>query len=51
MEFVPLQLKMKNLYYKKHNDDGYNETIYIENSDKGFFEKIRKMWNKITKWL
>ena len=43
MEVVPLQLKIKNLYYEKHDDDGYNERIYIENSDKGFFEKIRKM--------
>ena len=51
MEFVPLQLKIKNLYYEKHDDDGYNERIYIENSDKGFFEKIRKMWNKITKLM
>ena len=27
---VPLQLKIKNFYYEIHDDDGYNEMIYIK---------------------
>ena len=41
MDIVPLQLKIKNFYYEIHDDDGYNERIYIENSNKRFFDKIR----------
>ena len=48
MDIVPLQLKIKNFYYEIHDDDVYNERIYIENSNKRFFNKIRKIWNKTT---
>ena len=41
MDIVSLQLKIKNFYYEIHDDDGYNERIYIENSNKRFFDKIR----------
>ena len=43
MNIVPLQLQIKHFYDEIHDDDGYNERIYIENSDKRFFEKIRKI--------
>ena len=47
MGIEPLQLKIKNFYYETHNDgdddddddDDDDEVIYIENSDKEFFEK------------
>ena len=45
MDNVPLQLKIK-IYYEIHDN-----TIYIENNDKGFFQTIRETWNKITKLL
>ena len=51
MEFVPLQLKINNFYYEIHDDGGYNKRIYIENSDDGFFETMREIWNKITKLM
>ena len=51
MDIVPLQLKIKNFYYEIHDDDGYNERIYIENSHKRFFDKIRKIWNKTTELM
>ena len=51
MEFVPLQLKTNNFYYEIHDDDGYNKRIYIENSGEEFFEKMRELWNKITKLM
>ena len=42
-------MKIKNFYYKIHdyNDDD-KQMIYNENSHKGFFVKVRKIWNKIT---
>ena len=43
MNIVPLQLQIKHFYDEIHDDDGYNERIYIEDSDKRFFEKIRKI--------
>ena len=46
MDNVPLQLKIKIFYYEIHDN-----TIYIENNDKGFFQTIRETWNKITKLL
>ena len=43
INIVPLQLKIKNFYYEIHYDDGYNERIYIENSDKkDFLKKLEK---------
>ena len=30
-----------------YNDDD-KQMIYIENSHKGFFVKVREIWNKIT---
>ena len=51
MDIVSLQLKIKNFYYEIHDDDGYNERIYIENSNKRFFDKIRKIWNKTTELM
>ena len=51
MDIVPLQLKIKNFYWETDDDDGRNERIYIENSYKEFFGKIRKIWNKIIELL
>ena len=51
MDIVPLQLKLKNLYYETRNYGSGDNIIYIENSDEGFFGKMRKIWNKITKLI
>ena len=51
MNIVSLILKIKNFYYKIHDYNDDEEMIYIENSDTGFFEKIRKTWNNITELM
>ena len=51
MDIVQLQLKIKDFCYEIHDDDGNNKRIYTENSDKRFFEKSRKIWNKIAKLM
>ena len=51
MDIVPLQLKIKNYFYEISDYDNGDETIYIENSNKEFFEKIREIWNKITELI
>ena len=51
MDIVPLQLKIKNVYYETRNYGSGDNIIYIENSCEGFFEKMRKIWNKITKLI
>ena len=51
MDIVLLQLKIKNFYYKIHYFNNSNETIYIENSDKGFSETMREIWNKIIELI
>ena len=51
MYIVPLQLKINNFYYKIHNFNNSNETIYIEYSDKGFFETMREIWNKVIELI
>ena len=37
MDIVPFQLKIKNFCYEIHDYNSGNQTIYIENNDKGFF--------------
>ena len=49
MEIVPLQLKIKNFYYEIRDYNNGDKTIYIENSNKEFFEKMREIWNKVIK--
>ena len=51
MDIVQLQLKIKDFCYEIHDDDGNNKRIYTESSDKSFFEKSRKIWNKIAKLM
>ena len=51
MDILPLQLKMKNFYYKIHDHNKGGKIIYIENSDDGFFQIIREIWNRITKLI
>ena len=51
MNIVSLLLKIKSFYYKIHDYNDDEEMISIENSDKGFFEKIRKTWNNITELM
>ena len=45
---MPLQLKKKNGYETNDYNNGDNN-IFIENSDKGFFQTMRKIWNQIIK--
>ena len=51
MDILPLQLKMKNFYYEIHDHNKGCKIIYIENSDDGFFQIIREIWNRITKLI
>ena len=51
MDILPLQLKMKNFYYEIHDHNKGGKIIYIENSDDGFFQIIREIWNRITKLI
>ena len=51
MDIIPLQLKINNFYYEIHDYNNGNEIIYIENSDKRFFETIREIWNKIIELI
>ena len=51
MDILPLQLKMKNFYYEMHDHNKGGKIIYIENSDDGFFQIIREIWNRITKLI
>ena len=51
MEIVLLQLKINNFYYEIKDDNSGDNIMYIENSDKGIFETIREIWNKIIKLI
>ena len=51
MDILPLQLKMKNFYYEMHDHNKGGKIIYIENSDDGFFQIVREIWNRITKLI
>ena len=51
MDIVPLQLKIKNFYYEIRDYNNGDKTIYIENSDKEFFEKMREIWNKVIELI
>ena len=51
MDILPLQLKIKNFYYEMHDHNKGAKIIYIENSNDGFFQTIREIWNKITKLI
>ena len=48
---APLQLKIKSFYYEIQDYNNDDNIIYIENSDERFFEKMRKIWNKIVELL
>ena len=45
---MPLQLKKKICYEINDYNNGDNN-IFIENSDRGFFQTMRKIWNQIIK--
>ena len=47
MDIVPLQLNIKNEIYNHKIGD----VIFIKTSDEGFFEKMRKIWNKIIELI
>ena len=51
IDILPLQLKIKNFYYEIHDHNKGSRIIYTENSDNGFFQTIREIWNKITKLI
>ena len=50
MDIVPLQLKIKNFNNEIENHK-IGDVIFIKNSDEGFFEKMRKIWNKIIELI
>ena len=51
IDILSSQLKIKNVYYEIHDFNNGDEIMYIENSDDGFFQTIRKIWNKITELI
>ena len=51
MDIVPFKLKIKNIHYEIEDYNNSDNTIYMENRDEGFFEKMRKIQNKIIKLL
>ena len=50
MDIVPLQLKIKNFNNEIENHK-IGDVIFIKNSDEGFFEKMREIWNKIIELI
>ena len=44
-------LKIKNFYYERKDYNNGDNAIYIENTDERFFEKMKKIWNKIIELL
>ena len=51
MDILPLQLKIKNFYYEMLDHNKGAKITYIQNSNDGFFQTIREIWNKITKLI
>ena len=51
MDILPLQLKIKIFYYEIHDHNKDGKVIYIENSDDGFFQTIKEIWNRITELI
>ena len=51
MDIVPLQLKIIFFYYDIKDYDGSEDTMYIENSDERFFQKMKEIWNKIIELI
>ena len=51
MDIATLQLKIKHFYYEICDYDNGHKTIYIENSDKEFFEKMREICNKVIELI
>ena len=49
MDIVPLQLKI-NFFYNEIENHKIGDVIFIKNS-KGFFEKMREIWNKIIELI
>ena len=45
---MPLQLK-KEICYEINDYNNGDNNIFIENSDRGFFQTMRKIWNQIIK--
>ena len=44
-------LKITNFYYERKDYNNGDNAIYIENTDERFFEKMKKIWNKIIELL
>ena len=51
MDIVPLQFKINFFYYDIKDYDGSEDTIYIEDSDERFFQKMKEIWNKIIELI
>ena len=49
MDIAPLQLKIK-FFYNEIENHKISDVIFIKNS-KGFFEKMREIWNKIIELI
>ena len=44
-------LKIKSFYYERKDCNNGDNAIYIKNTDERFFEKMKKIWNKIIELL
>ena len=51
IDILPLQLKIKNVYYEIHDSNNGDGIMYIENGDDGFFQTIREIWKKNTELM
>ena len=51
MAVVPLQLKIKNLYFELLTFTKNDRVMFIYNYDKELFRKCREIWNKITELI
>ena len=51
MAVVPLQLKIKNLYFELLTFTKNDRVMFIYNYDKELFRKCRETWNKITELI
>ena len=51
MAVVPLQLKIKNLYFESLTFTKNDRVMFNYNYDKELFRKCREIWNKITELI
>ena len=51
VEFVPLQLKIKNFYDGLYTFTNNDKVLFIENDNEELFKKLREIWNKTIRLI